>query len=216
MHATEPTTCDEFVWRETRRELGPNPSRFRLVHANAHGETAAFVARLAVILAADVVNYTRHMAQDEQGTHARFSMIFRDIIEPGIRRHEARIVKNTGDGFLAEFSGATRAVWFAMFVQHAVRTSNACVPRHQRLKFRMGINLGDVIVEPHDVFGHCVNVAARLEALAEPGGVLVSHAVFASVRDSRLAFEDLGELSLKNMSERVRGFRVRLRARPKT
>lgn len=79
----------------------------------------------------------------------------------------------------------------------------------------MGINLGDVIVEAHDVFGHCVNVAARLEALAEPGGVLVSHAVFASIRDPRLAFKDLGELSLKSMSESVRGFRVRLRAQSK-
>ena len=158
-----------------------------------------------------MVDYTRHMAEDEFGTHSRFTAICRDVIEPGIGKHEARIVKNTGDGFLAEFSSATRAVWFAVAAQDAIRTLNVRLPRRRRLEFRVGINLGDVIVEPHDVFGHCVNVAARLQALSRPGGVLVSYAVYASVRDRRLSFEDVGDLALKNMNESVRSFRVRVR-----
>ena len=153
------------------------------------------------------------MAEDEHRTHARFTIIVRNVIEPGIDRHQGRIVKNTGDGFLAEFSSATQALWFALGAQHEIRFSNARLPKRRRLEFRVGINLGDVIVEPHDVFGHIVNVAARLEGLAEPGGVLVSHAVFASVRDPHFAFEDIGELSLRNMNEIVRGFRVKLSGR---
>jgi adenylate cyclase len=166
-------------------------------------------ARLAVILAADAVDYTRLMAADEAGTYARLTAVYRTIIEPGIARHSARIIKNTGDGFLAEFWSATRAVLFAVEFQDAIRAWNARRSRHRRLEFRVGINLGDVIVAAHDVFGHSVNIAARLEASAEPGGVLVSQAVFASVRDPRLSFEDAGDLSLRNISEPVRGFRAR-------
>jgi adenylate cyclase len=216
MPATEPTTLAEGLAEKPRRE-NAEPPRFRLVGANADVKPGTVVSRLAVILAADVVDYTRHMAADETGTHARFTAICRNVIEPGIATHGARIVKNTGDGFLAEFSSATQAVWFAVVAQHAIRASNAPLPRRRRLEFRVGINLGDVIVEPHDVFGHNVNIAARLEALAEPGGVLVSYAVFASVRDRRLSFEDVGELSLKNMDETVWGFRVKLRGmRPRS
>jgi adenylate cyclase len=131
------------------------------------------------------------------------------ILRRKVARHSARIIKNIGDGFLAEFGSATRAVWFAVEFQDAVRSWNARRSRDKRLEFRVGINLGDVIVASSDVFGHSVNIAARLEASAEPGGVLVSHAVFASVRDPRLAFEDAGDLSLRNMNETVRGFRTR-------
>jgi adenylate cyclase len=117
---------------------------------------------------------------------------------------------------MAEFSSATVAVWFAVKFQDAVRVWNARRAPDRRLEFRVGINLGDVIVEAHDVFGHSVNIASRLESAARPGGVLVSHAVFVSVRDPRLSFEDAGELSLKNIEEPVRGFHARLSAAAKS
>jgi class 3 adenylate cyclase len=170
------------------------------------------VARLAVIVAADMVDYTRHMAADEAGTHARCTALRRSIVEPALAGHGARIVKHTGDGFIAEFASATRAVWFAVKFQHAVRSWNARLHRARRLEFRVGINLGDVIVDADDFFGHSVNIAARLESIARPGGVLVSHAVFASVRDPRLVFEDAGLLALKNVREPVRGFHARVSA----
>lgn len=166
-------------------------------------------SRLAVILIADAVDYSRRMAADEAGTYARISSIFRTVVEPGIARHSARIVKNTGDGFLALFWSATSAVWFAVEFQNSVRAWNIRRSLDRRLDVRVGINLGDVIVAQHDVYGHNVNIAARLEAHAEPGGVLVSHAVFSSVRDPRLCFEDAGDLSLRNLNETVRSFRVR-------
>ena len=144
--------------------------------------------RLAAIVAVDMVDYTRHMASDEAGTHARCAAVSRTVVQPGLARHGARIIKHTGDGFMAEFSSATLAVWFAVKFQDAVRVWNARRAPHRRLEFRVGINLGDVIVEAHDVFGHSVNIASRLESAARPGGVLVSHAVFVSVRDPRLLF----------------------------
>ena len=168
-------------------------------------------ARLSAVLAADVAAYSRHMAEDEAGTHARFMAVWCRVVEPVIAHHEGRTVKNTGDGFLAVFESATSAVRCAMGFQSAVRAWNVRRARGRPLLFRVGINLGDVIFEPHDVFGHSVNVAARLEAIAEPGGILVSHAVRVSVRDPAMCFEDVGELSLKNMTETVRGFRVQPR-----
>jgi adenylate cyclase len=163
---------------------------------------------------ADVVAYARHMAEDETGTHARLLAIFRDVIEPRMTREHGRIVKTTGDGFLAEFQSATRAAWFAVKFQRAARAWNARRRTGRWLDFRVGINLGDVIVEAHDIYGHSVNVASRLQALAEPGGILVSHAVSLAVRDPRLAFEDVGELALKNMNETVRGYRLRRSGTP--
>ena len=189
----------------------PKP-HLRLIDATTRPSARQALPRLAVILSADTVNYTRHMAADEAGTHARCTAIRRGVIEPGIADHDARIVKHTGDGFLAEFQSATRAVWFAVMFQHALRAWNVRRRRGARIEFRVGINLGDVIVEAHDLFGHSVNVAARLQAMAGPGDVLVSHAVFASVRDTRLRFEDAGALSLKNVDEPVHGFRARLAA----
>jgi class 3 adenylate cyclase len=131
------------------------------------------------------------MAEDEVGTHARFGAICHKMIEPAIARYEARIVKNTGDGFLAEFASATAAVLCALEFQNAIYVWNNRRRQGRLLQFRVGINLGDVIVEPHDVFGHSVNVAARLEGLAEPGGILISYPVFASIQDFALSFEDL-------------------------
>jgi class 3 adenylate cyclase len=167
-------------------------------------------SRLAVILVADAVDYSRQMEADEAGTYARLSTIFRSVVGQGVARHGGKVVKDTGDGFLAVFWSATSAVWFAVEFQNALRARNARRARERRLEFRVGINLGDVIVAPDDVFGHNVNVAARLEASAEPGGVLVSHGVFVAVRDRRLSFEDAGEVQLGNISEAVRAFRARL------
>jgi adenylate cyclase len=197
---------DKAPLRDNAKPGRHQPS-LRLIQAETANQDIAS-ARLAVILIADAVAYTRHMAADEAGTYARLTAIHRTIIAPGIARHSARIIKNTGDGFLAEFGSATRAVWFAVEFQDAVRSRNARRTLDRRLEFRVGINLCDVIVAADDVFGHIVNVAARLEANAEPGGVLVSHAVFTSVRDPRLWFDDAGDLSLGAMNETVRGFRV--------
>ena len=198
---------------EASRRKPPEPRRnqpdLRLISGD---DTTPAARRLAVIVAADMVDYTRHMADDEAGTHARCTALRRNIVGPAIARHGARIFKHTGDGFMAEFSSATLAVWFAVRFQHAVRAWNARRARERPLEFRIGINLGDVIADAHDVFGHSVNIASRLEAVARPGGVLVSHAVFASVRDARLLFEDAGDLSLKNVKEPVRGFHARLSA----
>ncbi len=196
------------------RAVVPNSFRrnqpdLRIVGGEA--DVASAVPRLAAIVAADMVNYTRHMADDEAGTHARYAVLRRGVVDPGLARHGARIVKHIGDGFMAEFASATQAVWFALAFQDAIRAWNARRARARRLEFRIGINLGDVIAEPDDVFGHSVNLAARLEAAARPGGVLVSYAVAASVRHRRLAFEDAGELSLKNVDEPVRGFHARWR-----
>jgi class 3 adenylate cyclase len=166
-------------------------------------------SRLAVVLVADVVEYARHMAEDEAETHARFRAVYTRIVQPAISKHGARIVKNTGDGFLAVFWSATGAVRFAVGFQNAVRALNARHIKRRSLEFRVGVNLGDVILEQDDVFGHNVNIAARLEANADPGSVLVSYSVFASVRDPRLSFEDAGDLFLKNVEESVRAFRVR-------
>jgi class 3 adenylate cyclase len=170
---------------------------------------------LSAILAADVADYTRHMEEDEAATHARFIAIYRGVAEPLIARYAGQTVKNTGDGFVAAFASATSAVLCAVGFQSAIRVLNGRRRRGRQLQFRIGINIGDVIFEPHDVFGHSVNVAARLEALVEPGGVLVSHAVRASVRDTALCFEDVGEITLKNITETVRGFRASARAGPK-
>lgn len=215
-----PATLAEGVEQIARHEGATRGERrLGLVGAADVEEAARPVPRLAVILAADIVEYTRHMAEDETGTHARVTAIRREIVEPHIARHEARFVKGTGDGFLAEFWSATRAAWFAVEFQRAIRDWNARRRRGRPLQFRLGINLGDVIAEGHDVIGHTVNVAVRLESLAEPGGVLVSYPVVAAIRDAGLRFEDVGELALKNLRETVRGYRVRPRpgtpARPR-
>jgi adenylate cyclase len=167
------------------------------------------VRRLTAILAADVAGYSRLMGADEEGTHERLKAHLRELVNPKIGEHRGRIVKNTGDGFLAEFASVVSAVRCAVEVQRGLIEREPGVPEEQRIRFRMGINLGDVITEEHDIFGHGVNVAARLEALAEPGGVCLSRAVRDQVRD-RLdyIFEDMGEQQVKNIARPVRVYRV--------
>src|SRR5499433_3678370 len=141
------------------------------------------VRRLAAILAADVAGYSRLMGADEEGTHERLRAQLQELIEPKITEYRGRVVKNTGDGFLAEFQSVVDAVRCAVEVQRGMVERNADSPSETRVEFRIGVNLGDVIVEEHDIFGDGVNVAARLEALADPGGIYVSRVVRDQVRD---------------------------------
>jgi len=166
--------------------------------------------RLAAILAADVAGYSRLMGADEEGTHEQLKAHFRELVNPKIAEHRGRTVKNSGDGLLAEFPSVMDAVRCAVEIQRGMSEREPEVPEERRIRFRIGVNLGDVIVEEHDIFGDGVNVAARLEGLAEPGGICVSRVVRDQVRD-RLdyTFEDLGELQVKNIARPVRVYRVR-------
>jgi TolB-like protein/class 3 adenylate cyclase len=165
------------------------------------------VRRLTAILAADVAGYSRLMGADEEGTHERLKSHVGELVNPKIEEHRGRIVKNTGDGFLAEFASVVDAVRCAAEVQRGMAERNEGAPPEKQIEFRVGINLGDVIAEGEDIFGDGVNVAARLEALAEPGGVLVSNTVYDHVRDRLpFAFEDLGEQQVKNIARPVRVF----------
>ncbi len=164
--------------------------------------------RLAAILAADVAGYSRLMGLDEAGTLARLNALRRDLIDPRVREHKGRIVKTTGDGILIEFPSVVEAVACALAVQRGNSARNAATPQDQRIEFRIGINTGDVIVEDEDIHGDGVNIAARLEALAEPGAICVSGIVQGQV-EGRLdcAFEDQGEQNLKNIARPVRVYR---------
>ena len=168
------------------------------------------VRRLTAILAADVAGYSRLMGADEEGTHERLKAHLSELVSPKITEHSGRVVKNTGDGFLAEFPSVVAATRCAAEVQRGMAERNAAIPPEARIEFRIGVNLGDVIAEEHDIFGHGVNVAARLEALAEPGGICVSRVVRDQVRDKlSFAFEDLGDQQVKNITRPVRVYRVR-------
>jgi adenylate cyclase len=164
--------------------------------------------RLAAVLAADVAGYSRLMGMDEEGTHARLRVHLRELVDPKIKERRGRIVKNTGDGMLAEFPSVVDAVRCAVEIQQGMAERNATIPAEKRIEFRVGINLGDVIVENGDIFGDGVNIAARLEALAEPSAVLVSNTVYEHVRDRLpFGFEDKGEQQVKNISRPVRVYR---------
>jgi adenylate cyclase len=170
----------------------------------------ASTRRLAAILAADVAGYSRLMGEDEEGTHKRLQAHLRELVEPKIKDHRGRIVKNTGDGLLAEFASVVDAVRCAVEVQRAMVDREPEVPEDQRIRFRIGINLGDVIAERDDIYGDGVNIAARLEGLAEPGGICISGTVRDHIGD-RLpyAFEDMGEQSVKNIARPVRVYALR-------
>jgi len=165
----------------------------------------ASTRRLAAILAADVAEYSRLMGADEEGTHERLKAHLRELVERKIEEYRGRIVKNTGDGLLAEFPSVVGAVRCAVEVQRGMIDREPDVPEERRIRFRIGVNLGDVIVEEHDIFGDGVNIAARLEALAEPGGICISGTVRDHIGD-RLpyAFGDMGEQSVKNIARPVR------------
>ena len=169
--------------------------------------------RLAAILAADVAGYSRLMGADEEGTLAALKTIRQELSDPKVKEHRGRIVKTTGDGLLVEFASVLDAVRCAVEVQQGMAARNAEVPEGRRIEFRIGINLGDVIRDGRDIFGDGVNVAARLEALAEPGGICVSRVVRDQVRD-RLdyTFEDMGERQVKNIARPLRVYTLRRQA----
>ena len=163
------------------------------------------------ILAADVAGYSRLVGADEEGTLAQWKAHWRALIEPKIKEYSGRIVRITGDGLLVEFTSVIAAVRCAVEVQRTMVKRNADVPQERRIEFRMGVNVGDIIIDGSDMWGDGVNVAARLEALAEPGGICVSGRVQEDVHGRiNVAFEDTGERHLKNIAHPVRVYRVRL------
>src|SRR5690348_14072254 len=169
--------------------------------------------RLAAIVSADVAGYSRLMGRDEGGTLAALKRHRRELFDPKIAEYGGRIVKTTGDGLLLEFPSVVDAVRCAVDVQRGMAERNAGVPQDQRITFRIGINVGDIIIDGDDIFGDGVNVAARLEGLAEPGGICVSRAVRDQVLDKlSFAFDDLGPREVKNIARPVEVFRVALGA----
>jgi class 3 adenylate cyclase len=167
------------------------------------------VRRLTAILAADVAGYSRLMGADEEGTHERLKALRQELLDPKITEHRGRIFKTTGDGLLVEFASVVDALRCAAEMQAAKAESNATLPPDRRIEFRIGIHQGDIVVEDGDIFGDGVNVAARLESLAEPGGICVS----ARVREDAagkldFAFRDLGDQQLKNIARPVRAYAV--------
>ena len=165
--------------------------------------------RLSAILAADVAGYSRLMHNDEEATHAKLTAMLVDTVQPAIVKHGGRIVKNTGDGFLAEFPSAVEAVRAAVQFQTRVKELTIADADDRRIAFRVGINVGDVIVEPHDVFGDDVNIAARLESIAQPGGICISSSAHDHVKGKvGIQFTDLGDQNLKNIGRPVRAYVV--------
>ena len=161
--------------------------------------------RLAAILAADVASYSRLMGADESGTLQALKSIRAELIDPTIAAHSGRLVKTTGDGLLVEFSSVIDALRCATEVQTSMAERNASVPADKRIEFRIGVHQGDVVIEDDDIFGDAVNIAARLEGLAEPGGICVSARVRGDAAGKLdLAFEDMGQQELKNIARPIR------------
>src|ERR1700734_3610805 len=169
--------------------------------------------KLVSVVVADVVGFSRLTELDEEGTHSRLNALQRDLIKPKISEHHGRIVKNTGDGALLEFASVVDAVRCAVEIQRGMIDRNADFPQDRRIVFRFGINLGDVIVEPDDIHGDGVNVAARLEGLSEPGGVCISGTAHDHVRD-RLpyVFTEKGEQTVKNIARPARVYSLGVNA----
>jgi adenylate cyclase len=166
--------------------------------------------RLAAILAADVAGYSRLIGADERGTLQAFKQIQAELFEPSVVAHHGRLVKTTGDGFLVEFSSVVDALRCATELQAHMADHNSTAPTDKRMAFRIGINVGDIVIEEGDIFGDGVNVAVRLEGFAEPGGICVSARIQEDAAGKLdLAFEDLGEQQLKNIARPVRVYRIR-------
>jgi len=167
--------------------------------------------RLSAVLAADVAGYSRLMGADEEGTLARLKAIRKTLVDPAIAVHRGRIVKTTGDGVLVEFASAVDAARCSVEVQRSMAAQNADVPRDIRIEFRIGIHIGDIIIDDNDIFGDGVNIAARLEGIAEPGGVCISDDAQRQIRGKvDMTFDDIGPKSLKNIVEPMRAWRLRL------
>jgi TolB-like protein/class 3 adenylate cyclase len=168
--------------------------------------------RLAAVLAADVAGYSRLMGLDEEGTLARLKVIRKALVDPAIASHRGRIVKTTGDGMLVEFASAVDAVRSSTALQTAMAEQNASLPQNTRIEFRIGIHVGDIIIDDNDIFGDGVNIAARLEGIAEPGAVCMSDDAYRQVRGKlEIACDDLGPQTLKNIAEPMRTWQVRFK-----
>jgi class 3 adenylate cyclase len=180
-------------------------------------EREHFERRLSAILAADVVGYSRLIGADDEDTLARLKAHHDALVAPKIKEYHGRIVRTTGDGLLVLFGSVVDALRCAIAVQLGMAERNAPVPPEERIEFRIGVNFGDIIIDGRSIHGDGVNVAARLEALAEPGGICISGRVHEDVQSkSDVGFEDAGEQWLKNISHPVRVYRVRMRGIPAT
>jgi adenylate cyclase len=167
--------------------------------------------RLAAVLAADVAGYSRLMGRDEERTLTQLKIFRKTVVDPGIATHRGRIVKTTGDGVLVEFASAVDAARCAVELQREMAQQNATVPPELRIEFRIGIHVGDIIIDDNDIFGDGVNIAARLEGIAEPGGVCISDDAHRQIRGKiDIAFDDIGEQTLKNIAEPMRAWHMRL------
>jgi adenylate cyclase len=167
--------------------------------------------RLAAVLAADVAGYSRLMGVDEEGTLARLKAVRKALVDPAIASHRGHIVKTTGDGILVEFASVVDATRCALEVQQSMAGQNADVPQDVRIEFRIGIHVGDIIIDDNDIFGDGVNIAARLEGIAEPGGICISDDAYRQIRGKvDTAYDDLGPQTLKNIAEPMRAWRVKL------
>src|ERR1700691_4651816 len=165
--------------------------------------------RLAAIVAGDIAGYSRLMELDEEGTHARVKRIERDLIEPSIAEHHGRLVKTTGDGFIAIFDSPVEAVRCGIVIQQNMVGRNTSQPKHHWIEYRIGVNLGDVIIEADDVYGDGVNIATRLEGIAEPGQVFISGGIYEQIKHKLVCgYESLGDRRVKNITDPVRVYRV--------
>jgi len=169
--------------------------------------------RLAAVLAADVAGYSRLMGLDEEGTLARLKAVRKAVVDPAILSHRGRIVKTTGDGMLVEFASAVDAVRSAVEVQRSMAEQHATAPQNQKIEFRIGIHLGDIIIDDNDndIFGDGVNIAARLEGIAEPNGICISDDAHRQIRGKvDVVFDDMDSQTLKNIAEPMRAWRAQL------
>jgi len=165
--------------------------------------------RLAAVLIADVAGYSRLMERDETGTHVRLQCLRTDVVEPALARHGGRITRSTGDGLLVTFMGATEALRCAIEIQRELARRNADIPQPEQIRFRMGLNIGDILFDENDIAGVCVNLAARLEALAKPGEICISRALKEQVQENLdVRYLDAGSRRVKNISRPVRVYRV--------
>jgi TolB-like protein/class 3 adenylate cyclase/tetratricopeptide (TPR) repeat protein len=197
----------KHIWHS--RLIRRRVSRGVGLHAMVQERPVRVERRLAAILAADVAGYSRLMHSDEEATHAKVTALLADGVRPAIAEHGGRVVKNTGDGFLAEFPSAVEAVRAAVQFQTRIKELTLTETEDRCVAFRVGVNIGDVIVEPHDIFGDGVNIAARLESIAQPGGICISSSAYDQVRGKvGVEFADLGEQNLKNISLPVRAYAV--------
>src|SRR3954449_12503244 len=170
---------------------------------------ATMPRRLAAIVAGDIAGYSRLMGLDEEGTHVRVKRIERELIEPTIAEHHGKLVKTTGDGFIAIFDSPVEAVRCSIVIQQNLVGRNAPLPKDSRIEYRIGVNLGDVIVEPDDIYGDGVNIASRIEGIAEPGQVYISGAIYEQIKHKVVCgYESLGDRKVKNITDPVRVYRV--------